>query len=438
MKLRLLALMVGAALLSPASASEPAKADPAKAEAARAEIDRLVARIKELAPQLGEDNNVRVIVHQRGDGPMADHDGMRIERFRHGDGQRMAQGMSRAGIGVVLAPNKAAKGVRIAGVSPNGPAAKAGLRSGDILLRINGHAIGGSDVQAVDEAREKLGALKIGDSVKLTAAREGKTVEVTAKVDQIARVMAFSSDGGDGFQFMAPMAPRAPRAPHAPMPPSPPGADGHTRHMRMIAPQVEMELARLGADGDCKPGKDDCRLPALHEAFRWQGLNLSSLDAGLGRYFGTDKGVLVLSSSPDLKGLQAGDVIQRVAGNPVASPREVMRALRDKDSGSQLKVDVLRDRKPATVSLTVPKARALPFMVPPAPPAPPVPPTPPSGAAPPAPPTPPTPPEGLSWADEDGQSFVFVGDDGASERQVWISDDGNERVIEIVSSSAGE
>ena len=48
MKLRLLALMVGAALLSPVSASETANPDDARTAAARAEIDRLVARIKEL------------------------------------------------------------------------------------------------------------------------------------------------------------------------------------------------------------------------------------------------------------------------------------------------------------------------------------------------------------------------------------------------------
>ena len=44
----------------------------------------------------------------------------------------------------------------------------------------------------------------------------------------------------------------------------------------------------------------------LAEAFRWNGLNLASVDAKLGRYFGTDRGVLVLSSGPDLAGLQAG------------------------------------------------------------------------------------------------------------------------------------
>ena len=140
-------------------------------------------------------------------------------------------------------------------------------------------------------------------------------------------------------------------------------------------------------------------MPALFQAFRWQGLNLASVDASLGRYFGTDRGVLVLSSGPDLKGLQSGDVIRKIDGSTVQSPREVMRELREKDSGSRLQVEVLRDRKPMPVTLTVPKSRPLPFMIPPppAPPAPPAPPRPPHAApsampAPPAPPTPPTAP----------------------------------------------
>jgi PDZ domain-containing secreted protein len=104
----------------------------------------------------------------------------------------------------------------------------------------------------------------------------------------------------------------------------------------------------------CPPGQKDCDLPAFFQAFRWQGLNLASVDATLGRYFGTDHGVLVLSSGPELKGLQAGDVIQGIAGKPVKSPRDVMSVLREKDAGSQVKLELLRDRKTMAVLVTVP------------------------------------------------------------------------------------
>ena len=93
--------------------------------------------------------------------------------------------------------------------------------------------------------------------------------------------------------------------------------------------------------GDCGKGKGkDCGLPVIYEAFRWQGLNLASLDAGLGRYFGTAEG---RAGAEQRRGPQGPAVRRRAssasAARAVDSPRDVMRALRDKDAGSQLKFD---------------------------------------------------------------------------------------------------
>ena len=92
----------------------------------------------------------------------------------------------------------------------------------------------------------------------------------------------------------------------------------------VISPDVQRELRQLGRLGECKG--EECRLPALAEAFRWSNLNLATVDASLGRYFGTDAGVLVLSVGDELAGLQAGDVIRKVDGTPVTTPRDVTQA----------------------------------------------------------------------------------------------------------------
>jgi membrane-associated protease RseP (regulator of RpoE activity) len=134
----------------------------------------------------------------------------------------------------------------------------------------------------------------------------------------------------------------------------------------------------------------------LTEAFRWSGLNLATVDKDLGRYFGTDRGVLVLSTSTELAGLKAGDVIQSIDGKAVNSPREAMAALRNKPVDSQASVTYLRDRKTGTAQVKVPKLAQLQF--PPAPPTPPAPPAPPASPAPPShvtPPTAPVPPAGV-------------------------------------------
>jgi len=122
---------------------------------------------------------------------------------------------------------------------------------------------------------------------------------------------------------------------------------------------------------------DDCRLPMLAEAFRWEGLNLASVDTQLGRYFGAESGVLVLSHGAELEGLQAGDVIRKVEGKPVASPRAVMAALRGKPEESRVKIEFLRDRQTRTADVRLPKASPIRIPLPPAPPLPPSAPSPP-------------------------------------------------------------
>ena len=438
MKIRMLSLLVAAALTAGAAqASEPAKAPAAptaQQQAAREEIDRLVTRIQELSKQLGEGNDVRVIVRRMdGEGrmrhegvphdrmmmhpgmdrdvvierigaPGGDADGprkIRIERMGPG-GMRMPmdEGMMRhrmgpgPGLGIVMSPNTAAAGVKIAAVSPDSPAQKADLRAGDVILSVDGKSVGGGGTAAVEKAREQLGELKKGQVVALRVARQGKTLDKKVTADDIGKVVMIN---------------RGERMPGM-----------HPRGM-MLPDGVQMEIERLPRKIDCKKGEDDCGMPVLFQAFRWQGLNLASVDAGLGRYFGTEQGVLVLSAGPELKGLQSGDVIQRVGGTAVDSPRDVMRALHDKDEGVQLKLDVLRDRKPAAVTLTVPKSRPLPFMDPPAGAVPRTP-----GLAPPAPPAAPAPPPrpaAMEWEDEDGAHVVETRS---------VDAEGNEQVERVV------
>ena len=121
----------------------------------------------------------------------------------------------------------------------------------------------------------------------------------------------------------------------------------------------------------------------------------ASLNADLGNYFGTDKGVLVLSTDDTLKALKPGDVVQQVAGQSVERPEDALRLLRDQPTGSEVKIQVLRQHKPVTLSMKAPEWKGIFVPRPPTaplPPAPPAPPTPPSARVPPPPPAPPAPP----------------------------------------------
>lgn len=436
MKRQLLSALIAVALSSsPAWAASPTPEAAAKNEATRAEIDRLVARIQELSSQL-DDADVQVKVMRIGhDAPHAPGQAGRDVRIE----RRMAA--PRIGIGIVMSPSESS-GVRIAAVTPEGPAAKAGLKVGDVLVSVDGKAIAGSKEDAVRQARTLLSDLKQGQAVKLGYLREGTSGSVTASADTIRRAMFVSGD--------------------APM--WSPGFDIDKDVRVVIDPTIRIEIdrAREGIDqaraiahaqgmtGCAEEGKD-CHFPALAQALRWNGLNLASVDARLGRYFGTDRGVLVLGSGEGLPGLEPGDVIQRIDGEAVGSPRDAMRALRQHAAGEKVKVDVLRDRKARSVEFNVPQAPAMRWLVPPAPPAPPAPPMPPAPpktgappappatptapAAPPPPPAPPAPPQGLAFVEGVASEGVL----GAIVSETrWQDDHGNEQVMIEVETAPGQ
>jgi hypothetical protein len=85
------------------------------------------------------------------------------------------------------------------------------------------------------------------------------------------------------------------------------------------------------------------------------GAELSELNPGLATYFGTEDGVLVLNSRPgtpaERAGLQAGDVILRVAQAPVSSIAELRRAIDRAPAGTPVELHVLRRGQTVRIEL---------------------------------------------------------------------------------------
>lgn len=384
----LITLAVACALAPAFTASAQSKAagptpeQRKELDAARADLQRAAKHLAELSGRYG------------GHGP-GGH-GFDMETFAP----------SRPVIGVLLAPEPQG-GVRISGVTPDGAAAGAGLRSGDRLLRVNGQAIAGDSADArVDGARKLLQGLDEKTPVRLVYARDGREHDVSVTPKRDARMMVFSGNGpgervvirriGDGKLELDGETIDFPGGAAWPGKPGGPRVFAFT-HGDEAGPHVERRVIRIdcqdknkaecekhaaaqaskhtgpGAHGgdaqeihrvivrsDCKPGEDCKGRNLLSEAFRWSGLNLASVDAQLGRYFGTDKGVLVLSAGPVLDALQSGDVILRVDGKAVATPREVMDVLRGKAADSTVPVDYLRDKTQASARIKVPEQGRMP------------------------------------------------------------------------------
>jgi predicted metalloprotease with PDZ domain len=89
---------------------------------------------------------------------------------------RRGQQGDQAWLGVILAESQDQQGVLIRRIYPQGPAARAGLRSGDILVEING-----KKASSPDEAARMFSELQPGTQVELVVLRneEQQTLEAT-------------------------------------------------------------------------------------------------------------------------------------------------------------------------------------------------------------------------------------------------------------------
>lgn len=213
------------------------------------------------------------------------------------------------------------EGVEITGVTPGSAASDAGLRSGDVITAVNDESL---SADSADEANSRLldfmKGVEKGDVLSVEYLRDGKvgSVEVEPRVVE-SNMFVWRGDGGTHFT-----APRMPNAPHAPA----------------MVEKFKMEFG-----------------------FPWAGsgfgeLELVELNEGLGRYFGTDHGLLVIEApESDAFGLQDGDVIQSIDGREPRDVRHAMRILGSYQSGEKLKLGIMRDKKKRTLDVEIPADR---------------------------------------------------------------------------------
>lgn len=72
------------------------------------------------------------------------------------------------------------KGALVQSVSPGGPAEKAGLKKGDIIIKLNG-----KEMDSANELRNEIASTKPGTKVTVTVLRDGKEKDFTVKLGEL-------------------------------------------------------------------------------------------------------------------------------------------------------------------------------------------------------------------------------------------------------------
>jgi C-terminal processing protease CtpA/Prc len=215
-----------------------------------------------------------------------------------------------------------AEGVRIMGVTPGSAAADAGLRAGDVLTAINGESLSAAGgKEAAERLLDFMAGVEEGDTLDVEYLRDGKvgTVEVEPRAVE-TNVFAFA--GPKGLHDSS--GPRALR----------------------IAPEI---MGRVGSP--------DFEFHWVGNS--WGDMELVELSEGLGKYFGTDSGVLVVSApANDVLKLEDGDVIRSIDGREPTSVRHALRILGSYQPGERLKLDIMRDKRKRTLDIEIPDDRS--------------------------------------------------------------------------------
>jgi serine protease Do len=207
-------------------------------------------------------------------------------------------------------------GVEITRIEENSPAAKAGVRVGDVVLEYNGQR-----VEGMEQFGRFVRETPVGREVKLLISRDGNqqsiSVTVGARKDLLRSGdwLAGTMPGDHAYQFNMP-------------------------EINIPMPDIPMVF-------------QSSRTALL-------GVEVESLSPQLAEFFGVKEGLLVRSvlkdSAAEKAGIKAGDVITKVEQETVTSPAELSSAVRAARTKTSFPVQIVREHHEMTINVTVDKA----------------------------------------------------------------------------------
>ena len=197
-------------------------------------------------------------------------------------------------------------GVFVSGVTPNGPAATAGVAVGDTIVSINDVDLARTGNGSAPSATllGQIGNVVPGDDVKLRVLRGGDFHDFVVKA-------------GENRVFRQPFV-------------------FSDKNFNVWTANHWMPFGYGGA---------------------WSDIELVSLTPTLGEYFGVEKGLLVVRAGRASElGFRDGDVIVELAGREPQSPEHALRILASFEPGESVAAAIMRQRKREALTIRVPSA----------------------------------------------------------------------------------
>jgi len=255
-----------------------------------------------------------------------------------------ALGMGRPRLGINVSTEQTseldARGAEVTNVLEDGPAWDAGIREGDVITAIDGQSLfeplsgdreDGFDLDQSIPVQRLLALareLEPGENVEVTYLRGGEERRATVTAEDLT---------GQAFGYMQ-------------------GFDAERLRDQLRGLNEDLPGFQWRGPG---PGDPDVSIlrgaPGAARFFDGSrfgrfGLEMVELNEGLGQYFGTEQGTLVVNVAEDSElGLQPGDVILRIGDRPADAPDRVLRILGSYGADEDIPIHVRRNGREVSV-----------------------------------------------------------------------------------------
>lgn len=225
-------------------------------------------------------------------------------------------------IGAVIHSSTGERGARVMAVTPDGPAEQAGLRSGDVIIGMNGVSFVDDDDAAGKLLSQFMHDVEQGDTINIELERDGRAMSLSVEPRELddVGVFSFSLNDHDADPFVF--------------------TNEDITDLADIAVDVGKSFEFIFADGP------------------WSDMEVVALTPGLGDYFGVTEGLLVVRAPKDGSlDVREGDVIVRVDGDALDDRRALSRTLARRDKNETVRFEIVRQRQSMTIEAVVPEHR---------------------------------------------------------------------------------